>query len=233
MSRSQQTNTEKPADFYAEWKGREGKLMYRKDKEWIEIPMPFTFMVLDQLDTVVGFDGKANKGYYSTEVRASKKDTIFVYKDGALFAKGVWTDDDLKRHQDLKFAKSIYIAYYDEKRELRVGNIKASGTFRNEWFEFTRHKNIYDGTVTLVKAVEAKHGANKFYAPVFEQGFSLTPETEKAALALDEKLQEYLRDYLHDNRVTDRMEAPVIAANEPAPAPIAGTADDEWEDIPF
>jgi len=243
MSRSQQTHIEKPADFYAEWKGKDGKLVYRKDGENVEIQLPFTFMVLDQLDTVVGFDGMANKAYYSTEVRNSRLQTIFVRKDGQMVHKGTWTDDSLKRYQDLKFAKSIYIAYYNDKKELCIGNIKATGSFRNAWFEFTKGKNIYEGTVTVVAPVQTKHGANVFFSPSFEQRFNLTPETEKAAKALDAKLQEYLKGYLHGNVIADSDHPNVItdsfskdpdaAINQSAPTVVATNDAEDWDDIPF
>ena len=243
MSRSEQTQIQKPADFYAEWKGRDGKLVYRKDGETFEIPMPFTFLVLDQLDTVVGFDGMANKGYYSTEVRNSRLETIFVRKDGQLAHKGTWTDDSLKRYQDLKFAKSIYIAYYNEQKELRIGNIKATGSFRNAWFEFAKGKNIYEGAIVLTGSVQAKHGANVFFAPVFEQRTKLTAETEEAAKALDVTLQAYLRDYLHGNVVAAMDHPNVItesfsrdpdaAINQSAPTVVATNDAEDWDDIPF
>lgn len=242
MSRSQYTQIEKPADFYAQWKGKDGTLVFHKDGSNHEISLPFTFMVLDQLDTVVGFDGMANKAYYSTEVRNSQKDTIFVRKDGQMVHKGTWTPDSLKRIGDLKFAKSIYIAYYNDQKELSIGNIKASGSFRNAWFEFGKGKNLFEGTVTIVKPVQAKHGANVFFAPVFEQRFNITPEAEEAAKDLDRRLQEYLNGYLDGNTIIDKHDAPNVvidsfskdpdAAINQQPATVVEGQED-WDDIPF
>jgi hypothetical protein len=111
------------------------------------------FLVLDQLHTVTGFDNKLKLGFYSNEVRNVKKDVLEVRFDKKVVATGLWAD--IKKENDLfTYTKSVYIAFYDENKELQIGNIKMAGSSLSQLSEDTIKAN-YDEALINAK-VKAK-----------------------------------------------------------------------------
>jgi hypothetical protein len=79
MSRSNPTLTN-PANRRFEWAGGAGELRYydRETKETIVQPLPFRFMVLDQLNTMAGFSKSDKSSIWANEVRDTKNDVMFT-----------------------------------------------------------------------------------------------------------------------------------------------------------
>ena len=108
MSRSNQTSTSSnPSQRFIEWGGEEGILSYwDKDlKESITVNPPFTVMVLDELSTITGYDGKNKCGVYSNEIKDTKTEVLTVksFKGGEI-AKGLYADiKDKIKPMDYKY----------------------------------------------------------------------------------------------------------------------------------
>jgi hypothetical protein len=67
-----------PATLFLEWSGKHSCfLFYDKEKEEkVQVKLPFTFIVLDSLHTLKGFNEKEEIGYFSNEIKDFKNPII-------------------------------------------------------------------------------------------------------------------------------------------------------------
>lgn len=197
MSRSNPTPTN-PAKRFFSWKGSTGKLVYwDKEKEAeVEVKLPFSFFVLDQLATVTGFCEPDGSSYWSNEVRSVAKEELTVRTSNGTKAIGLYKDLADVRSKGAKYAKSIYIAYMDTQNgELTIGNIKASGAALTAWIEFSNNHIVMNGKVSITGSTQEKKGATTYFVPTFEWSHS-EKEEDEIAITLDKELQIYLSQYL-------------------------------------
>lgn len=195
MSRSNPQPTN-PAKRFFKWSGSKGTLGYydKEQQKEIEVKLPFTFLVLDELATISGFCEQDTSNYWSNEVRNSGRDEITVRTGKGTKGKGLYRDLKLQL-PGLRFAKSIYIAHRNEEGVFVIGNLKAVGSAFAAWWEFS-NKHVVDlGKVTLMGSEEAKKGATTYYIPTFSWDHADTDEDE-IAKELDKELQVYLSQYL-------------------------------------
>lgn len=195
MSRSNPTPTN-PAKRFLSWKGSKGILVYwDKEKEAeVEVKLPFTFLVLDQLATITGYCEPDESSYWSNEVRSVGKEELTVKTSRGTKQVGLYKDLADVRSKGAKYAKSIYIAYFDGD-EMVIGNIKASGAALTAWIEFSNKNVVANGKVTITGKEEAKKGTTVYFTPVFEWSNS-TSDDDQLAIELDKELQVYLSLYL-------------------------------------
>lgn len=212
-----------PAKFFAQWGGSEGVLSYydKETKEDVELPLPFTFLVLDELNTVKGWSDADHSGIWSNEVYDITNDVLRVKTKRGLVAKGTW--NDVKNQvTGARYVKSVYIAYKDETGELQLANIQFVGAALNAWIEFNKTYDVYKGAVTLTgKSDEKKKGKTIYFEPLFE-GKNVSKETDEAAKEINRQLDSYLKTYL--SREDDNEE--VVAEDYPDDEP-GDTASDE------
>lgn len=196
MSRSnREEGNRNPAVRWFEWAGKEQKLKYwdKDKKENFFVEAPFTFLVLDQLATVTGWNNAQNATMFANEVRNTKVEPLSVKTRNGSVMTGLY--EEIKANvPDAKYTRSIYIAFYDND-ELKIGNIKLAGAARQEWADFAKENKVYDGAVTFVKAQKRKNKGVEFYVPVFKMKEEVSADTEAKAQELDQKLQKYLSDY--------------------------------------
>ena len=79
MSRSKPATTT-PCKRFFEWSGGTGTLHYydKEKKDRVEVKLPFTFLILDELATITGFCEQDSSRYWSNEVRSISKDELVV-----------------------------------------------------------------------------------------------------------------------------------------------------------
>ena len=197
MSRSENNTNPNPCTKWFEWSGSTGTLGYydKERGEKVAIELPFTFLVLDQLATVTGWSDDAQSGIWSNEIRNTKTDVLTVRTKSGIATKGLY--EDVKNLNGARYAKSIYIAYYDENKELQLGNLKASGACLSAWIEYCKGKDVYKGAVTLEGGVQAKKGRTVYFSPSFALKADVSDATDQKAKQLDRALQDYLAKYLH------------------------------------
>lgn len=195
MSRSNPTPTN-PAKKFFRWSGSKGELTwYDKDKQMeLAMPLPFEFLVLDQLATITGFCEQDKSSYWSNEVRSIAKEEFDVRTSKGTKQTGLYSTLANVRSKGAKYAKSIYIAY-TEDNELVIGNIKASGAALTAWIEFSGNAVVANGKVILTGSNKATKGTTTFFVPTFEWENS-TSEEDRHAVELDKQLQVYLSQYL-------------------------------------
>ncbi len=81
MSRSNPTeNLTSPCKHYFEWDADKGAFKYydKEKKENVEVPLPFKFIVLDELNTIKGFYKEKKSSFWANEIRDTKKDILTV-----------------------------------------------------------------------------------------------------------------------------------------------------------
>lgn len=237
MSRSNNVTATNPATRFFEWKGSKGQLKYydKDKKENVFVDNPFTFLVLDQLATVRGWSDEANSGIWANEVRNLQNEELIVRNKLGVIARGLYSS--IKGSGKGVFTKSIYIAYYDNKKKLQIGNIQASGAFLKAWIQFARGRDLYKGAVVIKGTETMKKGSNTYSSPVFEVNDKVTEATEQSAKELDKALQDYLKDYFTVRAVETELEMDDLSELEIDSSPFAGefkSPNDDYDDeIPF
>lgn len=226
MSRSNNNTNTNPVTRWFEWSGSTGQMKYydRDTKENIFVDLPFSFMVLDQLSTVTGYSDEAQSGIWANEVRNVRQEELTVRTKLGVAGRGLY--ESVKSINGARYTKSIYIAFVGEDGELLMGNIKAVGAFLSAWIEFCKHTSVLKGCVTVSQATPKKKGATKYFVPEFKHDSEVSFELEQEAIALDKKLQDYLKAYFS----TDEF-APTTSPEEFEELELV--ADERDDEIPF
>jgi hypothetical protein len=221
MSRSN-PSLQNPAHCFFEYKSGAGVLQYydKEKAERIEVKLPFTFLVLDQLNTITGFSRPDKASYYSNEVRNSAKEEFIIKLKGAHVVTTLYKNEHgvVQVPKAAKYAKSIYIAY-QEAGEWVIGNIRLSGSAMTSWIEFNQKHKVENGKVIMTKGVKVEGEQGDYFPPAFEY-LSAEPEEDSMAITLDKALQIYLSQYLsapkHEDEPEDDGEEEVDTKATPA-----------------
>lgn len=234
MSRSNNTELVNPSVRWFEWSGSKGIVEYydKTEEKKVEVSLPFTFIVLDQLATVKGWHDPSESGIYSNEVRDTTKQPLVVKSfKGGLIADGFYRDiKDRVKANGGHFVSNIYIAFKD-KDVFYIGSIQFKGAALNSWAEF-RNKNrkeIMSKAVTIIGTDTGQKGSITFLNPVFGLK-DISDNTNNIAIDLDKELQDYLNKYLEKIPVKEQIAEQTNEAN-----PIGGSSNitDEEDDLPF
>jgi hypothetical protein len=205
MSLSNPTLTN-PAQHFFEWKGAAGKLQWydKENKKNVDVKLPFTFIVLDQLNTIAGYNKQMESGFWSNEVRNVSKDELYVRTAKGPFEAGIYANLTQTRSKGGKYAKSIYIAH-KIGNDWVLGNIQATGSCLSAWIEFTKAHAVDSGKVIMKQGAKQTAPTGEYYPPEFTWE-KWEPEEYDAAIVLDKELQIYLTQYLATQRDEDGRE---------------------------
>lgn len=239
MSRSKPSDRlPNPSTRWLEWNGSLGGLRYydKATQSRVGVALPFSFLLLDELKTIRGFDAKGNCRIYANEVYDTTTDPFVVksYNSGVIAEGKYRSIQTVVEAAGGYFAQSCYIAFRRDvakDEDLLVENLYALGNVQwsraalSAWVEFkkTRAAELYSKAVCITGTKEGKTGNVVYRMPSFEL-IEVSAAAESAAQALDEQLQDYLKAYLK-RTTADRVEA--HADEAPSPEPV--TADQ----IPF
>ena len=133
MSRSNtNSQSQNPSTCFFEWNGEKGLVNYydKIQGKKIELNLPFTFIVLDQLAVVKGWNDSLQKGVYSNEVRNTLEETfsVKIFENVKPIAEGFYREiKDKVLANGGHFVSSIYIAFKNENGELVIGNLQLKG----------------------------------------------------------------------------------------------------------
>ena len=228
MSRSNpDVRLESPCKRYFEWNGDAGGFKYfDKAKDAVEkgtgniaVPLPFTFLVIDELITIGGFSESANSRFWSNEIRKRDLKTgILTVKNG----KGECcsgTYESIKgKETGMKYCESVYIAYRDENNALQIGNIKFVGAGLSSWIDFvsgtrddkgkrlTPPNDPYKGAIKVATMLEGKKGKTVYQMPVFVT-VPVKEETDEQVKEMDRELQAYLKLYFNTKPSESNLDA--------------------------
>lgn len=210
MSRSNPNqNNPNPAVKFFEWNGENGVVRYydKEKKSNVDMPLPFGFLLLDELASVRGWHDASNSGIYSNEVRDTRTDLMVVkaFKGGTL-AEGLYRDiKDRVNAVGGQFNANCYIAF-KQHGELAIGSIKFKGAALGAWMEFRKdhRSDLYQKAISVTSFTEGKKGRIVFRTPTFKLT-ETSAETDAAAVKLDKALQAWLDGYL-SRRTEDKAE---------------------------
>ena len=187
-----------PSTKFLQWKSNEKCFEYydKEKQEKVSVPLPFKFLVLDEMHTVSGWNDASSSGIFSNEVKFISKEVMTVKPfKGNEIAKGLYKDIKEKIvSAGGHYVKSIYIMLEDGS----LANLQLKGSAVQKWGEFTQktRNRLPDEWVQVTKAIEGKKGAVKFFTPDFSFERSIT---EDEAMQADEAfniLETYLKAYL-------------------------------------
>ena len=187
-----------PSTKFLDWKSNDKCFEYydKEKQEKVSVPLPFKFLVLDELHTIKGWNDASSSGIFSNEVKFISKEVMTVKPfKGNEIAKGLYKDIKEKIvSAGGHYVKSIYIMLEDGS----LANLQLKGSAVQKWGEFTQktRNRLPDEWVQVTKAIEGKKGAVKFFTPDFSFERSIT---EDEAMQADEAfniLETYLKAYL-------------------------------------
>lgn len=241
MSRSNpnENGTPNPAAKWFEWNGENGTVRYydKEAKQKVEVGSDFTFLLLDQLGSVRGWHDASESGIYSNEVKDTRQEPLIVksFKGGTL-AEGIYRDiKDRVNSLGGQFVANCYIAFKNGGNKLAIGSLRFKGAALGSWMEFCKaHKSdLYAKAIRINGFTEGKKGKVIFRVPVLSVK-DISAESNDAAVALDQELQEFLAGYFKRTK-RDQVEEPHHASEQDVDdsdyaEPVKELTDD---DIPF
>lgn len=207
MSRSNpQEQAQNPARRWFEWNGETGTVRYydKEKKKNIDVGSDFSFVLLDQLGSVGGWNEASKSAIYSNMVKDTRADVMVVkaFKGGTM-AEGLYKD--IKTTVNTKavggyFVANCYLAFKDETGTLQIGVLKLKGSALGAWMEFAKNNRdaMYSKGIRIKGFTEGKKGKIVFRTPVLTIA-ELSEATNTVAVGLDKQLQEFLAVYLKRN----------------------------------
>lgn len=212
MSRSNPSvNAPNPAVRWFEWNGETGVVRYydKDAKKNVDVALPFTFLLLDELASVRGWHEASESGIYSNEVRDTTKDLLVVKSfKGGILAEGYYKAiKDRVNTQGGQYVANCYVAVKLDAG-LTLCSFRFKGAALGAWMEFRKANrgSLYERAVRIVGFTEGKKGRVVFRVPTFELR-DVSRDTNEQAITLDKTLQTYLDGYLQ--RKTHDQAAPV------------------------
>lgn len=206
MSRSNNTEVQNPCSLFLQWSSENKCFSYyekfdQPDSEGNKgktklVKLPLSFVVLDTLSTIKGFNDDDKSGYWSNEIKDISKDILTVRTKKGIAATGTYKEV-MAELRDAKYAASVYVGIIKKDGTLGLANLQLVGASVSAWFDFLKDNRqaIYKDAVTCNDFVEGKKGKTIYYSPVFELK-RITEEQNNQAIAIDQELQEYLEAYL-------------------------------------
>jgi hypothetical protein len=193
-----QTPQSNPATKFFDWKSNDKCFSYydKEKQENVLVPLPFKFLVLDELHAIKGWNDATSSGIFSNEVKFISKEpmTVKPFK-GNEIAKGLYKDiKDKVQAAGGHYVKSIYIMLEDGS----LANIQLKGAAVQKWGEFTAktRQRLPDEWVIVESVVDGKKGAVKFYTPDFKFERSISDTEADLADEAFNVLETYLKTYL-------------------------------------
>jgi hypothetical protein len=190
-----QTN---PATKFIDWKSNDKCFNYydKETKENVALPLPFKFLVLDELHTVKGWNDATQSAIYSNEVKWISKDVMTVKPfKGNEIAKGLYKDIKEKvKSAGAHYVKSIYVMLEDGS----IANLQLKGASCQSYGDFTAktRSRLTDEWVEVANFVEGKKGAVKYTTPEFKFKKSISDAEADLADEAFNTLEAYLKTYL-------------------------------------
>lgn len=190
-----QTN---PSTKFIEWKSNDKAFSYydKESKENVAIPLPFKFLVLDELHTVKGWNDASSSQINSNEVKFISRDEMVVKPfKGNEIAKGLYKDIKEKvKSAGGHYVKNVYCMLEDGS----IANLQLKGAACQSYGDFTAktRSRLTDEWVVVDKAVEGKKGAVKYTTPGFAFDKSLSESEADLADEAYNVLEAYLKTYL-------------------------------------
>ena len=205
-----QTN---PAQKFIDWKSNDKCFSFydRENATNVLIPLPFKFLVLDELHTVKGWNDSLKGQIVSNEVKFISKEILKVktfHKDAN--GKNIKTDMIDGIYSEVKekikssgahYVKSVYIMLEDGS----IANLQLKGAACQAYGDFTAktRSRLSDEWVEVASATDGKKGAVKYTTPEFKFAKSISDSESDLADEAFNTLEGYLKAYLVKTDIID------------------------------
>lgn len=202
-----------PCKKFIQFKGGKFKYWDKAAEKNVEIPIPFGFTVIGEMQTCKGWHKPSNSAIYSNEVyRGQQQMTVRSFKGGEI-AKGYWRDiKDSVKASGGRFCNSVYAVMDNE-----VVNFQLTGAGCSAWI------NKEPGDIVKVQKLEdKKNGATEYKVPVFEAE-EANEDDRVHAKEVGTDLISYLKEYLKGSDGSEYATADDLK----------DLAEDKPEDLPF
>lgn len=217
MSRSVEIK-ENPAVKFFQWKNKKeekvkedgktvlktiretGWFYYDKAKEEnVHVDFPLSFIWLESMAGVTGFDEKKEQGLWSNEVRNSKKDKFVVKAGTETVAEGNWDQVKEETAGIAKFANIVYALVYKNNGEAEVCRFKMAGSALSAWIEFQNNAKNRSHAIVCAgfEEVEMKTGAT-YDKPTFKYVEAPQDMLEEADRVCKEEIDPYFEYYFSE-----------------------------------
>jgi hypothetical protein len=231
-----------PSTRWFEWNGENGVVRYydKDAKTNVDVPLPFSFLLLDQLGTVRGWHEPSQSGIYANEVKDTRQERLLVKSfKGGIIAEGVYKDIKLEVNASGgQFNANCYVAFKNGGGELSIGALRFKGAALSAWMEFskTHRAKLYEDAVVITGFTEGKKGRITYRVPTFTLK-AVSQSSQQAAVGLDAQLQAFLDGYFK-RTTSERVDRPQTtqAHDEPPPPDdnyYEPSSDVTEDDIPF
>jgi hypothetical protein len=203
-----QTN---PAAKFIDWKSNDKCFSYydKETKENVSLPLPFKFLVLDELHTIKGWNDATQSAIYSNEVKWISKDELIVKPfKGNEIAKGLYKDIKEKvKSAGAHYVKSVYCMLEDGS----IANLQLKGAACQSYGDFTAktRSRLSDEWVEVSNAAEGKKGAVKYTTPEFKFQKCLSDSEADLADEAFNTLESYLKTYLIKSEPVESIETEI------------------------
>ena len=203
-----QTN---PAAKFIDWKSNDKCFSYydKETKENVSLPLPFKFLVLDELHTIKGWNDATQSAIYSNEVKWISKDELIVKPfKGNEIAKGLYKDIKEKvKSAGAHYVKSVYCMLDDGS----IANLQLKGAACQSYGDFTAktRSRLSDEWVEVSNAAEGKKGAVKYTTPEFKFQKCLSDSEADLADEAFNILESYLKTYLIKSEPVESIETEI------------------------
>lgn len=203
-----QTN---PASKFIDWKSNDKCFSYydKETKENVSLPLPFKFLVLDELHTIKGWNDATQSAIYSNEVKWISKDELIVKPfKGNEIAKGLYKDIKEKvKSAGAHYVKSVYCMLEDGS----IANLQLKGAACQSYGDFTAktRSRLSDEWVEVSTAAEGKKGAVKYTTPEFKFQKCLSDSEADLADEAFNILESYLKTYLIKSEPVESIETEI------------------------
>jgi hypothetical protein len=198
-----QTN---PSQKFIDWKSNDKCFSFydRETSANVSIPLPFKFLVLDELHTVKGWNDSLKGQIVSNEVKFISKEVLKVktfHKDAngknikTDMIEGVYSEVKEKiKSSGAHYVKSVYIMLEDGS----IANLQLKGAACQAYGDFTAktRSRLSDEWVEVASATDGKKGAVKYTTPEFKFAKSISDSESDLADEAFNTLEAYLKAYL-------------------------------------
>lgn len=191
-----------PCSRTIEFKGDTGTFQYydKSTETNVEVPLPFSFIFMDELNGVTGFSDANKQGIYSNEVHnlTTQILSVGIYKSPF---KIIGKYKDIKGEIAKiggKFMKSVYIFLPDSNEIVKL-NLK--GAAFSGWLEKKFNPEQSPGIVVR-DCRKAVKGRVTYFIPIF-QTEPVELEVLELAVSRDKELQDYLAEYENKEAVKE------------------------------
>lgn len=225
MSRSVEIK-ENPAVKFLQWRNKkeekvkeDGKTVLKTVREtgWyyydkanekdVFVDFPISFIWLENMAGVTGYDEKREKGIWSNEVRNSKKDVFIVKCGNEIIAEGNWDQVKEETAGLGKFANIVYGLVDVGDGDYEIWRFKMAGSALSSWITFQNNAKNRNHAIVCAGYDEVTMKTGGTYdAPTFKYVTASEPALEEADRVCKEEIDPFFEYYLSNSDKKDTTE---------------------------